>query len=224
MITSSSVLRLLSENTMTLKEQLLKDSQDSMRSGDEMRKQTLRMLRSAIRSTEMARSSYILDLAGLDESALRSQAVGQTEVALVSEVRRRRQLAQEYDDADNLEMAAKERDEIGVLVQKYAELDDRGVEDVIRKEIKQRRESADTYERAKRMDLADKERAEATILEAYLPQQMTEEEVEAEVRAILAETDAREMSKIMPAAMSRMKGRAEGRLVNRVVTRVLAEG
>lgn len=146
---------------MTLKEQLMKDLQDSMRSGDALRKDTLRMARSAIRNTEIDR---------------------------------------------------------------IAELDDAGVQDVLRKEIKQRRESADEYERAKRMDLADKERAEAAILEAYLPQQMSEEDIEAEVRAILAETGAREMSKIMPVAMGRLKGKAEGRLVNKVVTRVLAEG
>jgi uncharacterized protein YqeY len=138
----------------------MKDSQDSMRSGDELRKQTLRMARAAIKNAEIDRR---------------------------------------------------------------AELDDAGVQDVLRKEIKQRRESADEYERAHRMDLADKERAEAAILEAYLPQQMTEDEIEAEVRTILAETGAREMSKVMPVAMSRMKGRAEGRLINRVVTRLLAE-
>ena len=145
---------------MTLKDQLMKDLQDAMRSGDALRKETLRMARSAIKNTE---------------------------------------------------------------IERIAELDDAGVQDVLRKEIKQRRESADEYEKAKRMDLADKERAEAALLEVYLPQQMTEEEIEAEVRAILGETEAREMSKIMPVAMGRMKGKAEGRLVNRVVTRVLAE-
>lgn len=145
---------------MTLKEQIIKDLQDAMRSGDNLRKETLRMARSAIKYAE---------------------------------------------------------------IERIAELDDAGVQDVLRKEIKQRRESADEYEKAKRTDLVEKERAEAAILEAYLPQQMTEEQIEAEVRAILTETGARELSKIMPAAMGRMKGKAEGRLINKVVTRVLAE-
>jgi uncharacterized protein YqeY len=149
---------------MTLKDQLMRDLQDAMRSGDELRKQTIRMARAAIKNTE---------------------------------------------------------------IERMAELDDEGVQNVLRKEIKQRRESAEEYERGKRMDLADKERAEAAMLEAYLPQQLSEEEIEAEVRSIISGLGAsgpRDISKVMPAAMSRMKGKADGRLVNRVVTRLLAEG
>ena len=74
------------------------------------------------------------------------------------------------------------------------------------------------------MDLADKERAEAAILEAYLPAQMSPEEIEAEVRAIIAEVGFTEVSKVMPVAIQRLKGRADGRTVNQVVTRVLAGG
>ena len=149
---------------MTLKEQLMKDMQDSMRSGDELRKETLRMARAAIKNAE---------------------------------------------------------------IQQITELDDAGVENVLRKEIKQRRESAEEYGRAKRQDLADKELAEVAILEAYLPQQMTEAEIEVEVRAIISELGAsgpQDMNKVMPAAMSRLKGRADGRTVNQVVTRLLSEG
>lgn len=145
---------------MTIKEQITKDLQDAMKSGDTLRKETLRMARSAIKYAE---------------------------------------------------------------IERIAELDDAGVQDVLRKEIKQRRESVEEYERAKRMDLADKERAEATILEAYLPTQMTEDQIEAEVRAIISETGAHEVKTLMPAAMARMKGKAEGRLINKVVTRLLAE-
>jgi uncharacterized protein YqeY len=66
--------------------------------------------------------------------------------------------------------------------------------------------------------------AEAGVLEAYLPQQLSEAEIEAEVRSIIGElgaTGPKDMSKVMPAAMSRLKGRAEGRTVNQVVTRLL---
>jgi hypothetical protein len=112
-------------------------------------------------------------------------------------------------------------------IAKIGELDDAGVENVMRKEIKQRRESAEEYERANRLDLAEKEQAEATLIEAYLPQQMSEADIEAEVRAIVSEVSAsgpRDMNKVMPVAMSRLKGRADGRLVNKVVTSVLSEG
>jgi uncharacterized protein YqeY len=102
-------------------------------------------------------------------------------------------------------------------------LDDAGVQDVLRKEIKQRQDSMDTYRKAGRAELADKEMAEIALLEAYLPKQLSDEQIEAEVRQVIEEVGAREMSKVMPAAMARLKGRAEGRAVNRVVTRLLAE-
>jgi uncharacterized protein YqeY len=209
---------------MALKEQIMKDLQDAMRSKDETRKETLRMTRTAVRNAEMARSSHMLDLAALEQPGPEAQKLGQADRAVYDEVRKRRALALEYEKADDLDMAAKERDEVGALVERYAQLDDAGIQDVIRKEIKQRRESIDAYEKANRPDLVAKERAEAAILEAYLPQQMSEGEVETEVRAIISEVGSRELSKIMPVAMSRLKGKAEGRVVNQAVTRVLAEG
>lgn len=109
-------------------------------------------------------------------------------------------------------------------ISKIAELDDPGVQDVLRKEIKQRRESAEEYEKGHRQDLADKELAEVAILEKYLPQQMSEEEIEGEVRGIIAEVGAsgpKDMNKVMPVAMQRMRGKADGRTVNQVVTRLL---
>ena len=209
---------------MALKEQIMKDLQDAMRSRDETRKETLRMTRTAVRNAEMARSSHMLDLAALEHPGPEAQKLGQADRSVYDEVRKRRALALQYEKADNLDMAAKERDEVGALVERYAQLDDAGIQDVIRKEIKQRRESIDAYEKANRPDLAAKERAEAAILEAYLPQQMSEAEVETAVRAIISEVGSRELSKIMPVAMSRLKGKAEGRMVNQAVTRVLAEG
>lgn len=208
---------------MALKDQIIKDLQDAMRSKDEVRKETLRMVRTAVRSAEMARSSHMLDLAALEKPSPEAQKLGQADRAVYDEVKKRRALALQYEQADDMDAASKERDEIGALVERYAVLDDAGVQDVIRKEIKQRRESIDAYEKANRADLVAKERAEAAILEAYLPSQMSETEVETAVRAIISEVGARELSKIMPVAMSRLKGKAEGRLVNQVVSRVLAE-
>jgi hypothetical protein len=209
---------------MTLKEQITGDLQDAMRSGDNLRKETLRILRSSIKNAEMARSSHILDLATLNDAEIKSQKLTPSELNAYNEVKRRRQIAEEYEAAGNMEAASTERGTIGQLLDTYSQLDEAGIEDVIRKEVKQRRESIEAFEKAKRMDLADKERAEAAILEAYLPTQMTEDQIEAEVRAIKAETGANEVKTLMPAAMSRMKGKAEGRLINKVVTRILAEG
>jgi uncharacterized protein YqeY len=92
---------------------------------------------------------------------------------------------------------------------------------VIQKQAKQRRESMEEFRKGGRQDLVDREAAELAILETYLPKQMSREEVEVEVRAVLAETGATEKAKVMPAAIARMKGRADGRMINEVVTELL---
>jgi uncharacterized protein YqeY len=97
---------------------------------------------------------------------------------------------------------------------------------VIQKQAKQRRESIEEFKKGGRQDLVDREAAELAILETYLPQQMTRDEVESEVRAVIAETGASGPSgkpKVMPAAIARMKGRADGRLINEVVTELLGK-
>lgn len=103
-------------------------------------------------------------------------------------------------------------------------LSDDEVLSVVQKQLKQRRDSIDQYVKANREDLADKERAEAAILEVYLPQQATAEEIEAAARKIIAETGAsgpREMGKVMPVLTKQFAGRADGRLINETVRRLL---
>ena len=95
---------------------------------------------------------------------------------------------------------------------------------IVQKQIKQRRDSIDQFEKAKRMDLAEKERAEASVLEVYLPQQATPEEIEAAVTKVIAETGAsgpRDMGKVMPVLTKQFAGRADGRLINETVRRLL---
>lgn len=104
------------------------------------------------------------------------------------------------------------------------ELSDADVLDVIQKQAKQRRESIEEYKKGGRADLVDVETEELAIIETYLPQQLTREEVTAEVRAVLTETGASgpgDKPKVMPAAIARMKGRADGRMINEVVTELL---
>jgi uncharacterized protein YqeY len=200
---------------MSIKDQIVKDLQDAMRSGDDLRKQTLRMARASIKNAEMARSAEILDMVTQNDPKAKGEPF--------DEIRQRRKVAQESDDAGDTAAASAERNAINDLLARVSELDDAGVQDVLRKEIKQRQDSVDAYRKAGRAQLADKEAAEIALLEAYLPKQLSEEEIEAEVREVIAQTGAREMNKVMPAAMARLKGRAEGRAVNRVVTRLLAE-
>jgi uncharacterized protein YqeY len=105
------------------------------------------------------------------------------------------------------------------------ELNDGEVLDVIQKQAKQRRESIEEYRKAVRPDLVEREEAELVILSAYLPQQLTRDEVVAAVREIITATGgsgAADKAKVMPAAIAGLKGRADGRLINEVVTELLA--
>lgn len=103
-------------------------------------------------------------------------------------------------------------------------LSDDEVVSIVQKQLKQRRDSIDQYEKARREDLAEKERAEAEILEAYLPQQASAEEIEAAAQKVIAETGAsgpRDMGKVMPVLTKQFAGRADGRLINETVRRLL---
>ncbi len=200
---------------MSIKDQIVKDLQDAMRSGDDLRKQTLRMARASIKNAEMARSAEMLDMIAQNDPRAKGEPY--------DEIRRRRKTAEASETEGDDASASAERTAIGELVARHSELDDAGVQDVLRKEIKQRHDSVEAYTKAGRTALAEKEAAEIALLEAYLPKQLGEDEIEAEVRQVIAEVGSREMNRVMPAAMARLKGRAEGRAVNRVVTRVLAE-
>lgn len=96
---------------------------------------------------------------------------------------------------------------------------------LIAKQGKQRQESMTEYRKAGREDLAVEEEAELAILQAYLPQQLTREQIEAEAREVIEEVGAsspRDMGKVMKPLMARLRGRADGNLVNQVVRELLA--
>ena len=91
-------------------------------------------------------------------------------------------------------------------------LDDTQVLAVLEKMVKQRRESISAFEQGGRADLADKEKAEIQILTAYLPEQLTEAEVDALIQAAIAETGAasmKDMGKVMGAVKAKAAGRAD---------------
>lgn len=105
------------------------------------------------------------------------------------------------------------------------ELADPEVLDVVQKQAKQRRESIEEFRRAGRTDLAEREEAELEILSAYLPKQLSRDEIAAEVRKVIDETGAsgpRDKGKVMPVVIGRLKGRADGRTINDVVSEMLA--
>ena len=100
---------------------------------------------------------------------------------------------------------------------------DDDVVDVVRKGIKRRRESVEMYSNGGRTDLADKERAEAAALEAYLPAQVSDDELRGAVRAAIA-AGAANIGAVMGKVMPQFKGRAEGGTINAVAREELARG
>lgn len=106
-------------------------------------------------------------------------------------------------------------------------LDDNEVMQVLATQIKQREDSAAQFEQGGRPELAEKERAERAIIESYLPRALSSAEIEATVRAAIAETGAREpkqMGAVMKAAMAKFQAagqRADGKLVSETAKRLL---
>ena len=104
------------------------------------------------------------------------------------------------------------------------ELSDEEAMSVIRKAVKQRQDSIEQYTNAGRMELAEKERAEMELLKTYLPAELSEEELEAGLREIVASTGAqskKDLGKVMKEASARYKGRADGKKIQEVVSRLL---
>ena len=111
-------------------------------------------------------------------------------------------------------------------IEKGSELDDDDMQKLLRSLVKQRRDSIEQYEKAGRQELVDKEKAEIDVIETYLPQAASKEEIEQVVAAAIAETGAtsmRDMGKVMKAAQSALTGKnADGKLVSEVVKAKLA--
>ncbi len=95
---------------------------------------------------------------------------------------------------------------------------------VLASEAKKRRDSLTEMRKAGRNDLADQEQMELTLIESYLPQQLSRDELEVEARKAIEETGARtakDVGNVMKVLMPRVKGRADGKLVNEVVRTLL---
>ncbi|HKW59155.1 MAG TPA: GatB/YqeY domain-containing protein [Candidatus Dormibacteraeota bacterium] len=103
-------------------------------------------------------------------------------------------------------------------------IDDDMVVRIARKEVKRREEAIDLYRRAGREDSARREEAEMKVLRSFLPAQMSEQEIEAEVRAVIAEVKPegpKGFGAVMKAASARLQGRADGTQVAAVARRLL---
>jgi len=95
---------------------------------------------------------------------------------------------------------------------------------MVQKLVKQRKESLEIYERSGREDLAQKEREEIEVIERYLPKQLTEAELEAELKKIIADVGAespKDLGKVMGVATKQLAGKADGKMISQVTKRLL---
>jgi uncharacterized protein YqeY len=138
---------------------------------------------------------------------------------------------------DDLKIAMKAKDSARVDVLRFLlsevknvginekrELDDGVVTQVLQKLSKQRKDGAEQFKAAGRNDLVEKEMLELVILESYLPRQMSDADLEAQVRAMAAEVGAaskKDMGKVMKVAIERLKGAADGKRIQAAVMKVL---
>lgn len=105
------------------------------------------------------------------------------------------------------------------------QLTDEQATKILAKMAKQRRETAAIYAEQNRPELAENELAEATVIEEYLPKQLSDEELTAELRRIISETGAtsqKEMGKVMGVASKALAGRADGKVISAKVRELLA--
>ena len=95
---------------------------------------------------------------------------------------------------------------------------------IVQKLVKQRRESAEIYQQQNRKDLADKELQEASVIEQYLPAQMSEQELETVLKAIIERVGAKapsDMGKVMGVATKELSGKADGKAISMKVKQLL---
>ena len=117
-------------------------------------------------------------------------------------------------------------DNLETSIQRIAgELDDAGVITVLQREANRRRDTIAELKQVNRPEMLTKEEAELAILEGYLPQLLSREEIAEEARQVIAEVGAtgmKQMGPVMRRLMPKLKGRADGRVVNQVVRELLA--
>ncbi|AEY66662.1 GatB/YqeY domain-containing protein [Clostridium sp. BNL1100] len=130
-------------------------------------------------------------------------------------------------DGDNVSKTAIQMARSAVLqVEKDTRvtLDDDGIVEIIAKEVKKRMDTLPDFEKSNRQDLIDNLKAEIEVLKKYLPQQLSEGEIEEIVKEAISSTgatSAKEIGKVMQAVMPKTRGKADGKLVNQIVKKLL---
>ena len=108
---------------------------------------------------------------------------------------------------------------------KCIEVTDEQIIDIIAKEVKTRKDSLVEFEKAERQDLIDQTNSEISVLEQYLPKQLTDEELELQVKEIVEKVGAttiKDMGKVMKDAQVTIGAKADGKRINEMVKKILA--
>jgi uncharacterized protein YqeY len=111
-------------------------------------------------------------------------------------------------------------------IARQGDLEEADILGLIAKEVKNRQESIDAFKQGNRPDLVEKEEAEQAILKAYLPQQLSRDEVVAAAQEVIAAVGAAgpgDKGRVMKELIPRLKGRADGKEINEVVTELLSQ-
>ena len=129
-------------------------------------------------------------------------------------------------DADRLGALRMLKSTLGyILIEKKTEtISDGDFVGVVQKEVKKRRDSIEQFEKGGRPELAAKEKQEIAVLESFLPQQLSAEELEKMVRDAIAETGAtskKEMGPVIKAVQTKAAGRADGKTISQLVGKLL---
>ena len=109
-------------------------------------------------------------------------------------------------------------------VDERVELDDEGIIDIISKQVKQKKDAVEDFKKGQRQDLVELTEKEIEILLEYLPQQLTEAELDEIVKAAIDEVGAntlKDIGKIMSNVLPKVKGRADGSIVNKIARQYL---
>lgn len=150
-------------------------------------------------------------------------------------------MALEQKIMEQLKEAMRAKDEVAlntlrsikaaILIEKTSgsgtELTEADENKMLQKLAKQRRDSLEIFTQQNREDLAQKEKSELEIIERFLPKQMTAEEIQAEVKAIIAQvgaTSPADMGRVMGVASKQLAGKADGKIVSETVKQLLAQG
>jgi len=187
---------------MSLKDQLQADLKTAMLNKQELRRDVIRFTQAALKNAELAKQQKLV------KERSRLWQTGQVNAdgnPVINEAEREKQLAE---------------------IAKLTPLTDEEQLTVLTTEVKRRRETIADAEKAGRVDLITREQAELDVVLAYLPQQLSREEVAAAARTVIAEVGAQgqqDTGKVMGKLMPQLKGKADGKLISAVVKELLAE-